>query len=65
VRAVESLATHHGVHEAVSVRIRKQIPVAGGLAGGSADAAAARHRLLIRIAGTAADVIPPTGRPGV
>lgn len=40
IRAARLLAEHAGVHGAVAVRIDKGIPVAGGLAGGSADAAA-------------------------
>ncbi len=40
VRAARLLAEHAGVHGAVSIRIDKGIPVAGGMAGGSADAAA-------------------------
>lgn len=40
VRAAKLLAEHAGVQGAVSIRIHKGIPVAGGLAGGSADAAA-------------------------
>ncbi|MGZ5416155.1 MAG: 4-(cytidine 5'-diphospho)-2-C-methyl-D-erythritol kinase [Nocardioides sp.] len=40
IRAAKLLAEDAGVHGAVSVRIDKGIPVAGGLAGGSADAAA-------------------------
>lgn len=39
-RAVQLLADSAGVDPAVSVRITKGIPVAGGMAGGSADAAA-------------------------
>jgi 4-diphosphocytidyl-2-C-methyl-D-erythritol kinase len=40
-RAVLLLARHHGFEPAVHVHIDKAIPVAGGMAGGSADAAAA------------------------
>ncbi|MFE6511131.1 4-(cytidine 5'-diphospho)-2-C-methyl-D-erythritol kinase [Nocardioides sp. NPDC057767] len=40
VRAGKALAAHHGVDKAARVEIHKGIPVAGGLAGGSADAAA-------------------------
>ena len=40
VRAGRALAAHHGLDRAARVRIRKGIPVAGGMAGGSADAAA-------------------------
>ena len=41
VRAVELLRREVGVHRPVAVHITKGIPVAGGMAGGSADAAAA------------------------
>ncbi|WP_411285227.1 4-(cytidine 5'-diphospho)-2-C-methyl-D-erythritol kinase [Lapillicoccus sp.] len=41
VVAARTLAEEVGVHEPVSLRIHKEIPVAGGMAGGSADAAAA------------------------
>ncbi|MGH3353880.1 MAG: 4-(cytidine 5'-diphospho)-2-C-methyl-D-erythritol kinase [Nocardioides sp.] len=41
VRAGRALAGHHGVDRAAKIEIHKGIPVAGGLAGGSADAAAA------------------------
>ncbi len=40
VRAGHALVAHHGVDRAARIAIRKGIPVAGGLAGGSADAAA-------------------------
>jgi 4-diphosphocytidyl-2-C-methyl-D-erythritol kinase len=40
-RAVLLLARHHGLEPAVHVHVDKGIPVAGGMAGGSADAAAA------------------------
>lgn len=41
VRAGRLLAAHHGVDRAAELAVRKSIPIAGGLAGGSADAAAA------------------------
>lgn len=40
-RAARALAAHTGTDPGVTLRIRKRIPVAGGMAGGSADAAAA------------------------
>lgn len=40
-RAAALLAEHAGVRPGVALHIRKDIPVAGGMAGGSADAAAA------------------------
>ncbi|WP_240746611.1 4-(cytidine 5'-diphospho)-2-C-methyl-D-erythritol kinase [Cryptosporangium phraense] len=40
-RAVQMLADHVNIEPAVTIRLRKGIPVAGGMAGGSADAAAA------------------------
>ncbi|WP_127479056.1 4-(cytidine 5'-diphospho)-2-C-methyl-D-erythritol kinase [Nocardioides pantholopis] len=40
-RAADLLAAHHGVPRAGAVDVVKAIPVAGGMAGGSADAAAA------------------------
>jgi 4-diphosphocytidyl-2-C-methyl-D-erythritol kinase len=40
VRAALLLAEHHGVERGVGIRIDKGIPVAGGMAGGSADGAA-------------------------
>jgi 4-diphosphocytidyl-2-C-methyl-D-erythritol kinase len=41
VRAARLLAEHHGVERGVAIAIEKGIPVAGGMAGGSADGAAA------------------------
>ncbi|MGW6456699.1 4-(cytidine 5'-diphospho)-2-C-methyl-D-erythritol kinase [Streptomyces sp. NPDC055078] len=40
-RAAELLARHHGLSPDVRLHIAKDIPVAGGMAGGSADGAAA------------------------
>jgi 4-diphosphocytidyl-2-C-methyl-D-erythritol kinase len=40
VRAARLLADHHGVEPNAHIAIRKTIPVAAGMAGGSADAAA-------------------------
>ena len=41
IRAAKALARRYGVEGAVALGIEKNIPVAGGMAGGSADAAAA------------------------
>lgn len=41
VRAGRLLVAHHGMDRAAELTVRKSIPIAGGLAGGSADAAAA------------------------
>lgn len=41
VRAAHALAAYAGVDAGVHLHLRKSIPVAGGMAGGSADAAAA------------------------
>ncbi|MFY1689783.1 4-(cytidine 5'-diphospho)-2-C-methyl-D-erythritol kinase [Plantactinospora sp. WMMB782] len=41
IRAARALAAHAGVPAHARLHLRKQIPLAGGLAGGSADAAAA------------------------
>lgn len=38
-RAAKLVASHYGVNAGVALTIRKRIPVAGGMAGGSADAA--------------------------
>jgi len=40
VRAARLLADHHGIERGVAISLHKGIPVAGGMAGGSADAAA-------------------------
>ena len=40
VRAGRALAAHHGVDRCARIEVAKGIPVAGGMAGGSADAAA-------------------------
>lgn len=40
IRAGKALAAHHGIERTARIEIHKGIPVAGGLAGGSADAAA-------------------------
>jgi 4-diphosphocytidyl-2-C-methyl-D-erythritol kinase len=40
-RAAQLLARHHGIASQAAVSVTKAIPVAGGMAGGSADAAAA------------------------
>ena len=41
VRAARALAAHAGLDPAVTMHVRKNIPIAGGMAGGSADAAGA------------------------
>jgi 4-diphosphocytidyl-2-C-methyl-D-erythritol kinase len=70
VRAARLLADHHGVDAPVAIRIDKRIPVAGGLAGGSADAAATlvacdalwrartSHEDLLRLAGGLGSDVP-------
>ncbi|MEU6862646.1 4-(cytidine 5'-diphospho)-2-C-methyl-D-erythritol kinase [Streptomyces sp. NPDC046876] len=40
-RAAQTLAARHGLSDAVHIHIAKKIPVAGGMAGGSADGAGA------------------------
>jgi 4-diphosphocytidyl-2C-methyl-D-erythritol kinase len=40
IKAGKALAAHHGLDKAAAIDIQKAIPVAGGMAGGSADAAA-------------------------
>jgi 4-diphosphocytidyl-2-C-methyl-D-erythritol kinase len=70
IRAGLALAAHHRLERAAAIEIHKGIPVAGGLAGGSADAAAtllALDRLwsletsdrdLLRIAGELGSDVP-------
>ena len=40
IRAGKTLVAHHRLERAATIEVRKSIPVAGGMAGGSADAAA-------------------------
>lgn len=40
IRAGKTLAAHHQLERTARIEVRKSIPVAGGMAGGSADAAA-------------------------
>lgn len=40
LRAGKALVAHHGIDRAATIEVHKGIPVAGGMAGGSADAAA-------------------------
>jgi 4-diphosphocytidyl-2C-methyl-D-erythritol kinase len=40
IRAGKALVAHHGLERVAAIEVRKSIPVAGGMAGGSADAAA-------------------------
>jgi 4-diphosphocytidyl-2-C-methyl-D-erythritol kinase len=69
IRAAQALADHAGVPATARLHLRKQIPLAAGLAGGSADAAAAlvacdalwglglaREELAVIAAGLGADV---------
>lgn len=70
IRAGRALTAHHGLDRAARITIAKGIPVMGGMAGGSADAAAtllALDRLwdlqttdddLLRIAGTLGSDVP-------
>lgn len=70
IRAGRALTGHHGIDRAARITIAKGIPVMGGMAGGSADAAAtllALDRLwdlqttdedLLRIAGTLGSDVP-------
>lgn len=70
IRAGRALVAHHGIDRAARITIAKGIPVMGGMAGGSADAAAALLALdrlwdlqtpddeLLRIAGTLGSDVP-------
>jgi 4-diphosphocytidyl-2C-methyl-D-erythritol kinase len=70
IRAGRALTAHHGIERAAHLEIHKGIPVAGGMAGGSADAAAALVALdrlwdlktpdddLLRIAGELGSDVP-------
>ena len=66
IRAGRALAEHHGIDRAARLAITKSIPVAGGLAGGSADAAAALVALdrLWDLQTSDADLLALAGRLG-
>jgi 4-diphosphocytidyl-2-C-methyl-D-erythritol kinase len=66
IRAGRALVDHHGVDRAAALTIAKSIPVAGGLAGGSADAAAALVALdrLWDLQTSDADLLAIAGRLG-
>jgi len=66
IRAGRALAEHHGVDRCAHLAIAKSIPVAGGLAGGSADAAAALVALdrLWDLQTSDADLLALAGRLG-
>jgi 4-diphosphocytidyl-2-C-methyl-D-erythritol kinase len=66
LRAGRLLADHHGLDRAAAVVIDKGIPVAGGLAGGSADGAATLLALdrLWRLATPDAELLELAGRLG-
>jgi 4-diphosphocytidyl-2-C-methyl-D-erythritol kinase len=66
IRAGRMLAEHHGVDRSASLAITKSIPVAGGLAGGSADAAATLVALdrLWDLQTSDADLLALAGRLG-
>ena len=69
-RAVEALAEQTGVRHPVEIHVEKSIPVAGGMAGGSADAAATLvainalwdlgldHQALLEVARTLGSDVP-------
>ena len=63
-RAVEAVRRHLGSEARLALRLAKRIPMAAGLGGGSADAAAALQvasRLLDAPAGLAAELAPEIG----
>jgi len=43
IKAIKLIKREYGIDKGISVELKKRIPVAGGMAGGSADAAAALH----------------------
>jgi 4-diphosphocytidyl-2-C-methyl-D-erythritol kinase len=65
-RAADLLAAHHGIDRSGEVHIAKSIPIAGGMAGGSADAAAALVALdrLWRVGTSDDDLLAIAGQLG-
>jgi len=66
IRAGRAIVDHHGIDRSALISIAKSIPVAGGLAGGSADAAAALVALdrLWDLETSDADLLAIAGRLG-